>query len=226
MIKIKNLNKSYGDQIIFEKLSLDVGNEIVGLIGANGTGKTTLFKCLLGLSDYVGSISIANLDVRDNPLKIKEKVGYIPQYLPVWPDLEINEILRFFCKLRHVPFERGLTLLEKFDLVDHLKKTTALLSGGMRQKLSIVIALLSDPEILLLDEPTANLDAWATKEILTIMDSWKGKKCILFASHRLEEVKVISNRVVQFDKGRLIEPKFADISLDILNSSFQGGIDG
>ena len=179
MIKIEHLNKSFGEQIIFKDLFLNIDKEIVGLIGANGTGKTTLFKCLLGLCDYSGNISINGLDVRRNSLKAKEMLGYIPQYLPLWPDLEMLEVIQFFCKLREVSGERGHSLLEQFDLIDHRKKKIAFLSGGMRQKLSIVIALLSNPEVLLLDEPTANLDAWATKEILKIMDTWKGNKCIL-----------------------------------------------
>ena len=166
MIVVEKLEKNFGEQKIFKGLSLNVGKEIVGLIGANGTGKTTLFKCLLGLSDYSGSILIGGLDVRKNPIRIKEKIGYIPQFLPLWPDLEINETIRFFCKLRNVSIERGELLLGQFNLSDHASKKIAFLSGGMRQKLSIVIALISDPEILLLDEPTANLDAWATKEIL------------------------------------------------------------
>lgn len=197
---------------------MEVGKEILGLIGANGTGKTTLFKCLLGLSDYSGSITINGLDIRKHPLKTKEMLGYIPQFLPVWPDLEVVEVVQFFCKLRDASLERGLLLLEQFNLASHLKKKVAFLSGGMRQKLSIVIALLSDPDVLLLDEPTANLDAWATKEILNIMESWKGIKYIIFASHRLEEVKAISNKVVQLDRGGLIRPRIEDISLEILNT--------
>ncbi len=217
MIKINNLEKKFGDHIIFQGPSLEVHNEIVGIVGANGTGKTTLFKCLLGLSDFSGSIFIDHLDVRKNPLEIKNKVGYIPQYLPIWPDLELIDVIKFFCKLRDVGIERGLFLFEQFNLINHLKKKVAFLSGGMRQKLSIVIALLSDPAILLLDEPTANLDAWATKEILSIMKSWRGEKCVLFASHRLEEVRIISNRIVQIDDGRFIEPRLEDVSLEFLD---------
>ena len=215
MIKIDGLNKSFGNQVIFEDLSLSVDKAMVGLIGANGTGKTTLFKCLLGLSDYSGSISINGLNIRKNSLKTKEMLGYIPQFLPIWPDLEIVEVICFFCKLRDVSFEkRGLLLLEQFNLIDHLRKKISVLSGGMRQKLSIVIALLSDPKVLLLDEPTANLDAWATKGILEIIDSWKGSKSVIFASHRLEELKTISDRIVQLHNGRLIRPKTEDISLE------------
>ena len=216
MIQIEHLNKSFGDQVIFKDLFLNVDNEIVGLIGANGTGKTTLFKCLLGLCDYSGNISIQGLNAKKDPLKTKKLLGYIPQFLPLWPDLEMAEVVGFFCKLREVSWERGLSLLQQFDLANHRKKKIAFLSGGMRQKLSIVIALLSDPDILLFDEPTANLDAWATKDILKIMEDWKGSKCILFASHRLEEIKVISSRIVQFENGALHPAKIEDISLEVL----------
>ena len=215
MIEIDGLHKSFGNQVIFKGLSLTVDKEIVGLIGANGTGKTTLFKCLLGLSDYSGDISINGFNIRKNSLKTKEMLGYIPQFLPIWPDLEVVEVVRFFCKLREASFEkRGLLLLEELGLIDHLRKKIFLLSGGMRQKLSIVIALLSDPKVLLLDEPTANLDAWATKGILEVIDGWKGSKSIIFASHRLEELKTISDRIVQLHQGNLMSPKTEDISLD------------
>lgn len=213
MIEITNLEKKFNEQVIFKKVSLTVDKEIVGLIGANGTGKTTLFRCILGLIDYQGTITIDGLDVKTHALFIKEKLGYIPQYLPLWPDMKIKEAVKFFCRLRKVEWKRGQSLLEEFKLSQHAEKKLAHLSGGMRQKLSIVIALLPEPEIILLDEPTANLDAWATKDILNIMASWKGKKTVILASHRLEEVHAISDRMVQVSSGELIAPNLAEIGL-------------
>ena len=214
MIVVKELYKSFKETPLFEGINLQVNREILGIIGANGTGKTTFFKCLLGLIPYKGVIEMGGVNIQTSPLEAKKKIGYIPQYLPLWPDLTILEVLRFFCRLRKVPLHRGEELLEEFDLGQHQKKKIAFLSGGMRQKFSIIIALLSDPEILLLDEPTASLDNWATKEILSILESKKEQKCILFASHRLEEVRAISNRVLQLHQKKLVSPNWSELSFN------------
>lgn len=203
MIEVKNLTKSFGSQEVLGGLNIQVGTEAVGLLGANGAGKTTFLKCLLGLLDYEGDILIDGLSARGNELKIKEKMGYVPQSFPLWGDLSVMETLRFFIKLRKIPLSRAEELLERFDLSQHSSKKTSELSGGMRQKLSIVIALLPDPEIILLDEPTANLDAWAIKDVLSILQQWRGQKTILLSSHRIEEVRVVTDRIIQLQDGVL-----------------------
>jgi len=214
MIEIKNLRKAYDDQVIFEDFNLTVGKEIVGLIGANGTGKTTLFKCILGLIEFQGQITMSGINVAKHPLKAHKEIGYIPQYLPLWNEITVYECVQFFCNLRKVNLKRGLELLDFFDLKKHQKKSISTLSGGMRQKLSIAIALIPDPPILLLDEPTANLDAWATKEVISTINDWRGKKVVLFASHRIEEIVTISDRLVQISEGKAIHPNLDELKIN------------
>lgn len=216
MIEIKELKKSFGKQIVLNGINFSSKNETVGLLGANGSGKTTFFKCILGLLDYEGEILIDGLELRKHSLEIKEKIGYVPQTFPLWGDFNIDEILRFFSKLRGVSLKKQTELLEQFQLSAHTNKSIKELSGGMRQKLSIAIALMSDPEILLLDEPTANLDAWAIHDILTIFRTWHGQKTLLLSSHRLEEVQSVAGRMVQLENGKFVQPDISRLRLDPL----------
>lgn len=205
MIEIKDVYKSFGRQEILKGVNLVVSGETVGLLGANGAGKSTLLKCILGILEFDGMIRVAGFDVRKDPIEAKRRISYIPQSFPLWPDLSVEEALRFCAKLREAPRSREDQLLEEFGLAAHSKKTIATLSGGMRQKLSIAIALLSDPEVILLDEPTASLDAWATREILRILSGWHGKKSILLSSHRTDEIEAVADRCVFIRDGILAE---------------------
>jgi ABC-type multidrug transport system ATPase subunit len=205
MIEMSDVRKSFGTQPVLKGVQIKIDRQTVGLIGANGAGKTTLLKCVLNLLDFEGSIRVAGFDVRANPLEAKRMIGYIPQQFPLWPEMGVAEAMRFVGELRGVGRPRQSQLLEEFDLAGHSHKAVSALSGGMRQKLSIAIALLSDPEVLLLDEPTASLDAWATREILTILESWKGRKSVVLSSHLLDEVRSVAHRLVRLKDGVLTE---------------------
>jgi ABC-2 type transport system ATP-binding protein len=148
---------------------------------------------------------VAGFDVKRQGIEAKRGVAYIPQQFPLWPDMSVAEAMRFMGELREVSRPRQLSLLEEFGLAEHRGKSVAALSGGMRQKLSITIALLSDPSVILLDEPTASLDAWATHEILRILEGWKSRKCVVLSSHRVEEVRALAHRLVSIRGGRLAE---------------------
>jgi ABC-type multidrug transport system ATPase subunit len=213
MISIKNVKKCFASQSVLDGVNLKVGAETVGLLGSNGAGKTTLLKCILGLLEFDGEILVNGINIKLQPLEAKKKIAYIPQSFPLWNELKVSESMRFFCQLRKVTEKRGLSLLEEFGLTAHKNKLIQALSGGMKQKLSIAIALLSEPEVVLLDEPTTSLDAWATNEILSILKSWKGKKTVLLSSHRIEEVRSVSHRLVEIRDGKLITPKVENLEL-------------
>lgn len=213
MIEIRSLTKCFGEQVVLRDISLRVGPETVGLLGTNGSGKTTLFKCILGLLEYDGEILINGRDIRSGGPELKQSIGYIPQYLPVWRDISVAEAMSFFGEVRKIGAKRQAELLDEFGLGEHRSKKIGALSGGMRQKLSIGIALLSDPDVLLLDEPTANLDAWATQEILAVLQKLRGRKTIILSSHRLEEVMSVADRLIQVKEGALIAPELAKMQL-------------
>jgi ABC-type multidrug transport system ATPase subunit len=206
MIEIKGVCKNFRDQEVLRGIDLFANHETVGLLGTNGAGKTTLLKCILGLLEFDGAITVAGFDVKTQNLEAKKRIGYIPQFFPLWEEMRVRGAMKFFVKLRDADHRRADSLLKEFDLWEHREKRLGALSGGMRQKLSIAIALLPDPEVLLLDEPTASLDAWATREILEILQSLKGRKTILLSSHRLEEVQAVSHRLVQVREGIITSP--------------------
>lgn len=213
MIEAKHVSKTFNGNMVLKDICLFVSRETIGLLGANGSGKTTLLKCLLGILDFKGEIKINDLDVRKNPLATRKLIGYIPQSFPSWGDLTVTEGLHFFAKLRHADKTQETELLGKFALDQHKRKKIRELSGGLKQKLSIAIALLSNPEIIFLDEPTANLDAWAIKDILTILKDFKKQKTVILSSHRIEEILAVANRMVQIKDGVLVEPNINEIRI-------------
>ena len=178
--------------------------ESVALLGANGAGKSTLIKCILGLLDYKGEIEIQGNNIKENPKFCKSLIGYVPQQ-SLFYDLNTLDILEFFGSIRKVNERRIEELLDIVGLEDHKKKLSSELSGGMRQRLSFAIALLSDPPVLILDEPTSNLDANARGDFLNLVKAHKDQgKTVLFSSHRLDEVYLIADRVLFMKSGKVI----------------------
>ncbi len=205
MIEIKNVTKSFGRLKAVNSVTFDVGHgEALALLGSNGAGKSTLIKCVLGLLDYTGDIFVKGIDVREHPKETKSLIGYLPQE-PVFYDMKTSEIIRFFARIRNADEKETDRLLSKVGLAEHATKYASELSGGMRQRLSFAVALLSEPEVLILDEPTSNLDARARGEFLKLVREYKdGGKTVVFSSHRLDEVDYLADRVVLMRDGRLV----------------------
>ncbi len=205
MIRIKDVTKKFKDVVAVDSANLNIQEgESVALLGANGAGKSTLIKCILGLLDYKGKIEIHDYDIKDNSKLSKSLIGYVPQD-PLFYDMKTFNILDFFGSIRGVSKETINHLLGLVGLEDHKNKLTSELSGGMRQRLSFAIALLSDPLILILDEPTSNLDANARDDFLRLVKSYKEEgRTVLFSSHRLDEVYFLADRVLFMKSGRVI----------------------
>ena len=205
MIKVADVTKKFGKVLAVDSVTLNVEQgESIALLGANGAGKSTLIKCILGLLDYQGTIEIQNHDIKENPKFSKSLIGYVPQD-PLFYDMKTIEILRFFGSIRRVDDKRIKDLLNLVGLEDHKYKLSSELSGGMRQRLSFAIGLLSDPPVLILDEPTSNLDANARGDFLNLVKEHKNQgKTVLFSSHRLDEVYLIADRVLFMKSGRVI----------------------
>ncbi len=205
MIKIADVTKKFGKVLAVDSVTLNVQQgESIALLGANGAGKSTLIKCILGLLDYKGTIEIQDHDIKENPKFSKSLIGYVPQD-PLFYDMKTIEILHFFGSIRRVDDKRIKELLNVVGLEDHKNKLSSELSGGMRQRLSFAIGLLSDPPVLILDEPTSNLDANARGDFLNLVKEHKDQgKTVLFSSHRLDEVYLIADRVLFMKSGRVI----------------------
>ncbi|MEW6143955.1 MAG: ABC transporter ATP-binding protein [Thermodesulfobacteriota bacterium] len=205
MIEIKNVTKYFGKLKAVDSVSFRAGKgEAVSLLGSNGAGKSTLIKCILGLLDYTGDITVGGLRVREHPKEAKSLIGYLPQE-PLFYDMRALDIMRFFARLRGIDEKRPMSVLEKVGLAEHASKYASELSGGMRQRLSFAIALLSEPMFLVLDEPTSNLDAHARAEFLKHIKEYKEKgKTVIFSSHRLDEVDYLADRAVLMKDGRVV----------------------
>lgn len=203
-IQVRGITKRFGAQVAVDNFSLTVQQgETVALWGSNGAGKTTILRCLLGLTGYEGEASLLGLDAKRNGKQVRASVGYVPQLIHLHGDLTVRETLHFYAQLRHVPIERAERLLEDWQLQLHADKPVNNLSGGMKQKLALVIALLSDPPVLLLDEPTAHLDVQARHEWRALLERLKREgKTLIFCTHHMSEVRQLADRVVVLEKGR------------------------
>jgi len=205
LIEVKGVSKNFGHVKAVQSVTFKVeSGEAVSLLGSNGAGKSTLIKCILGLLDFSGQILVNGIDISKEAKKAKSLVGYVPQETEFY-DMNTVDLLSFFASLRKVDKRRIDEVLNIVGLTEHAYKHTGELSGGMRQRLSFAVALLSDPEVLMLDEPTSNLDAQARVEFLNLVKAYKDKgKTVLFSSHRLDEVDILSDRVLFMKDGRVV----------------------
>lgn len=205
MIKVNHLTKKFGNFTAVDDLLFDIApGEAVALWGPNGAGKTTIIRCLLGLLNYEGELFINNFDAQKEGKKARAAVGYVPQELAFYDDLSARDTLHFYARLKGVTTTRIEEALAEVGLSEHGHKAVAALSGGMKQRLALAIALLANPPLLILDEPTSSLDTAARDEFAKLLLQQKiAGKTLLFTSHRLEEVEVLATRVLVLDAGKL-----------------------
>lgn len=204
MIVAKNLTKRYGKNKALNDVSFVIeAGGAVALWGANGAGKTTTLRCLLGVQSFEGSLIINGIDVRKNSKAARAAIGYVPQEA-VFYDMSVLETLHFYARLKKAAVERVAAVLQQVQLSAHHAKRVSMLSGGMKQRLALAVALLADPPVLVLDEPTANLDVKAQRDFIhTIQLLNQAGKTIVFSSHRLDEVVALANRVLVLADGSL-----------------------
>lgn len=206
MIRIEHVTKAFGRAVAVNDVTLNVAaGDSVALWGANGAGKTTLIRCALGLLSFQGTISVGGRDARRDGKAARMLIGYVPQELGFYDDLQVAEALRFFARLKGIHLRSAQSALGAVRLEGQERKRVRDLSGGMKQRLALAIALLGDPPVLVLDEVTASLDACGRKEFVQVLGRLSGSgRTILFASHRLEEISALAKRVSVMDRGRLV----------------------
>jgi ABC-2 type transport system ATP-binding protein len=208
MIHVRHLTKRYRRLVALSDLSFDVGaGEVVALLGGNGAGKSTLLRCLLGLTDYEGAIEVGGLDPLADGRRVRGRIGYLPQATGLHLDLTVGETLAFYAGLRAVPAAAGHERLAAVGLADRLDLPVGELSGGMRQRLGFALALLGDPPVLLLDEPSASLDAASQELLIAELDRLAGAgKAILLSTHSRHELLPVAHRRLVLEEGRLACP--------------------
>jgi len=207
MITATKITKRFGGLTAVDDLSFSINaGEAVALWGANGAGKTTALRCLLGLMPFAGIVTIAGKDVQKQGKAARSLMGFVPQELNFHDDMTVAETIAFYARLKKVPTGYDfMPSLNRLDLAPHIHKPVHDLSGGLKQRLALALALLADPPILILDEPTANLDIRAREDFLLLLHELKvGGKTLAFSSHRLEEVTALADRVLLMEAGRLV----------------------
>jgi ABC-type multidrug transport system ATPase subunit len=193
---------------ILERLSFTIGRgESVALLGPNGSGKTSLLRCILGFVPFTGRLTVEGHDVVREPIVTRTLVGYVPQQA-AFGDARARDVLAFVAKLRRVDPGRIYALLALVGLADHALDRVRTFSGGMRQRLALAVALLASPPVLLFDEPTANLDREGQELFRHVVARFRRDgHTLVLASHRREEVAELTDRALHLDRGRLVVPE-------------------
>lgn len=206
VIEVRDISKFYGPFPALQNVSFSVGRgEAVALWGPNGAGKTTVLRCLLGLTRYQGRIEIDGRDPMRDARATKAAIGYVPQDLPVQP-MTVGEMVAFIAKLKRSSMGDAAERLALLGLESHVDKEIRALSGGLKQRLSLALALVGSPSILLLDEPTANLDARGRADLLRILyDLKQNGMTLIFSSHRPEDVLALADRIIQLVGGEIVD---------------------
>lgn len=209
MIDVQNLSKSYSGFRAVQNLNFKVNRgEIVGFLGPNGAGKSTTMKILAGyLPPTDGQVKVAGFDVVTQSLEVRRRIGYMPENVPLYNDMRVDEFLRFRAKLKRVP---GGKIRERMEEVSHLcalqeveHKIIGNLSKGYRQRVALADALVHDPDLLILDEPTIGLDPHQIRAVRELIKDLGKKHTILLSTHILSEVEMTCNRVLIINHGRI-----------------------
>jgi len=210
MIHVQGLTKFYGDRLAISNLDFKINSgEIVGFLGPNGAGKSTTMKILTGfMPPTQGSVTIGGLDIEDEPLAVKKKIGYLPEIPPVYTEMTVQEYLEYSARLHQVPEtqmkESVQTALKKLFIEDVKNRLIGNLSKGYRQRVGFAQAILHKPEVLILDEPTVGLDPKQIIEIRELMRSFAGNSTVILSSHILSEITATCDRVIVISQGKIV----------------------
>lgn len=225
MIRVENLTKRYGLRTAVDDVSFEVDQgEILGFLGPNGAGKTTTMRMLSGfLPSDAGRAVVAGFDVFEKPLEAKRRTGYLPEIPPLYNEMRVDSYLRFVAKikgLRSGDIERRLAhVRERCGLAEHGNRLIKHLSKGFKQRVGLAQAMIHDPEVLILDEPTIGLDPKQIVEVRELIKSLAGEHTVILSTHILPEVSMTCERVIIINNGRIV----AVDTPDNLTNRFSGG---
>ena len=215
-IQVKEVSKYYGQQAALQSISLEVKKgEIVGFLGPNGAGKSTLMKIITTyLTADEGQVEVCQENVEENPLSVRQKVGYLAEHNPLYLEMYIKEYLGFIADLYGCSKERVSDMIELTGLSPERHKKIGELSKGYRQRVGLAAALIHEPEVLILDEPTTGLDPNQLVEIRNLIKNSGKNKTVMLSTHIMQEVEKMCNRVIIINKGKIV----ADEQLESLKA--------
>lgn len=208
MIEVQNLTKRYNNFLAVDQISFTAKTgEVVGLLGPNGAGKTTTMRMLTGfMPPTEGIAKIAGFDVTEDSMEVRKRVGYLPERVPIYPDMTVKGYIAFWAKLRGIrnPNKQVERVLETVNLSDRRNTLVRNLSKGMRQRLGLAQALVHDPEVVILDEPTIGIDPQQVIEVRESVRQLGKKHTVLFSTHILSEAEQVCDRVIIINKGHIV----------------------
>lgn len=206
MIEVKNLTKKYGSKTVLDNVSFTIeSGEVLGFLGPNGAGKSTTLNIITGyISSTEGSVTIDGIDIMDDAIEYKKKIGYLPEIPPLYNDMKVWEYLDFVCELKNADKSSIDKILDEVKISDVRNYLIRNLSKGYRQRVGIAQALIGDPEILILDEPTVGLDPMQIIDIRNVISELGKKKTLIISSHILSEISAVCSRVLIINKGKII----------------------
>ncbi|MBT3981534.1 MAG: ABC transporter ATP-binding protein [Bacteriovoracaceae bacterium] len=208
MIEVSNLSKNFGNIKAVDDVSFNVNiGEVLGFLGPNGAGKSTTMKiitCFLKPSD--GDVKVAGHSIHEDPISVKRKIGYMPENAPLYEDMTVVEFLQFVCEMRNIDLERRPSSIDGVITKCHLEnvknQSIETLSKGFKRRVSMAQALIHDPEVLILDEPTDGLDPNQKHDVRALIKELSNSKCIILSTHILEEVEAVCTRAIIISSGK------------------------
>ncbi len=208
-IVVENITKTYGSQKALDAVSFRIDSgEIVGFLGPNGAGKSTMMKIITTyISQSDGIVSVNGYNVLTEPMLVKQSVGYLPEHNPLYLEMYVKEYIQFNASVHGVDKKRINEVIAQVGLTPEVHKKISQLSKGYRQRVGLAVALLHNPEVLILDEPTTGLDPNQLVEIRGLIKEIGKTKTVLFSTHIMQEVEAVCDRVIIINKGKIVTDK-------------------
>jgi len=210
MIKVSEVTKKYPARLAVDHISFEVARgEIVGFLGPNGAGKTTTMRMLTGyLQASSGQIEVAGFNIAEEPQEVRRRIGYLPESCPLYPEMRVDEYLRFRAELKGVKASARKAKMdevkEQCGLTDVGKRIIGQLSKGYRQRVGLADSLVHDPELLVLDEPTVGLDPYQIRQVRELIKKLAARHTILLSTHILPEVEAVCERILIINEGKIV----------------------
>ena len=227
MIKVESLSKTYGERLAVDDISFKIEQgEIVGFLGPNGAGKTTTMRAITGyLIPTEGEVWVADCNMRKDPLQARQHIGYLPETIPLYTDMSTRAYLSFAAKLRGLDSKAAQRrideVLDVCQLEEYLDVLTGKLSKGFRQRVGLAQAIIHDPEVLILDEPTVGIDPLQVVQTKEMIKELGRKRTILLSTHILPEVNLICERVIIINHGKIVAEDSIENLSKVLNAKHQ-----